>query len=617
MTDDQRSSVTRPDPTGSGPAADPAGRTSGHSVSATFCATLVDEWAVLGLRHAVVAPGSRSTPLALALLADDRIRVEVVLDERSAAFQAIGAAAADRVPSLVLCTSGTAAAEFHAAVVEAHQSAVPVLVVTADRPPELQGVWAPQTIDQRRLYGDAVRWYCEPGPPEAGGGPWWRDLARDALGRTMGLVPGPVHLNLAFRDPLVGAAAPVVERIDAPAALPGDGAEWGLTDEELGRLAAVVSGRRGVVVAGVRTARDPAEATLVQQLAGALGWPLVCDAPSGCRTDAPVVVSTADQLLREPDVAAALRPEVVLRTGGLLASKVLAQWLAGSGALQVGLDRAERIPDPDHQLARALVADPSVVAAQLLELEPEPAPQAWTEAWRAAERAARGALGSALDDDPAPSEPAVAVDVLGAVPTGGALVVASSMPVRDLEWFAPPRDDVWVWSNRGANGIDGVVSTAIGVATTGRPTVALVGDLAFLHDSSALVALRSRDVDLVVVVVDNDGGGIFSFLPQRTELPGAEFERLFGTPHGTDLVALAASHGLPAERVTTRAGLQAALAGAHTRRGVRVVVVRGDRDRNVAVHASLAAAVATAVRPVVTGVLAAGGDDEGTPAESG
>lgn len=574
---------------------------SAGDLAATYCATLVDEWVALGLRHAVVAPGSRSTPLALALLADGRLRVEVVLDERAAAFVALGAAAATGVPALVLCTSGTAAAEFHAAVVEAHQSAVPMLVVTADRPPELQGVWAPQTIDQRRLYGDAVRWYCEPGPPEAGGAPWWRDLARDALSRTLGVVPGPVHLNLAFREPLVGVPSELPERAAEGPALPPDGAEWGLTDEELGRLAGAVSHRRGVLVAGVRTARNASESAAIHQLADTLGWPVICDALSGCRNDAPGVVACADLILRDPAAAEILRPEVVIRTGGLLASKVLGQWLAASGALQVGLDRADRVPDPDRQLSRSLVADPAVVAAQLAGLRPTPASRDWSQRWAAAEASARRAVRAGIDADPDPSEPSVAVDVLASVPAGGALVVASSMPVRDLEWFAPPRPDAWVWSNRGANGIDGVVSTALGVATTGRATTVVVGDLAFLHDSTALVALREREVDLVVVVVDNDGGGIFSFLPQRGVLEPEAFERLFGTPHGADLVALAGAHGLPAERVRSRAGLQAALAGARARGGVRVVVVDSERDRNVAVHARLVEAVAASLARDLSG----------------
>ncbi len=575
------------------------------SLNATFCATLVDEWSGLGLTSAFVSPGSRSTPLALALVGDPRWQVQVLLDERSAAFAAVGSGAVTGRPAVLVCTSGTAAAEFHAAVVEAHQSAVPVLIVTADRPPELHGVWAPQTIDQRNLYGDAVRWYCEPGPPDPSGRDTWRHLAADAVSRSLGVVPGPVHLNLAFREPLVGDVGDLPVGVGARSPRPGSavarpGAQWGLTDEDLARLAPLVAGRRGVVVAGARAALDADDREALLDLATSLGWPLLCDSPSGCRVPHPAVVSTADAILREPGVAGALRPEFVLRVGGLLSSKVLTAWLRDSGAVQVGVDRFDRVPDPDRQLARALVADPATVAAQLRSLGAGPAPAGWTARWTQLEAIARRAIDATLDAHGEVVEPAVAADVLASIPDGSTLVVASSMPVRDLEWYAAPRSGVQVWSNRGANGIDGVVSTALGVATSRRPTVALVGDLAFLHDSSALVGARARALDLVVVVVDNDGGGIFSFLPQRESVPSATFERVFGTPHGADLVALAAAHGLDAQRATTRAGVRAAVAGALARGGTRVVVAASDRDHNVAVHEELNAAVAAALRAAGT-----------------
>ena len=553
----------------------------------------------LGLADAVVAPGSRSTPMALALATDTRLRLHVFHDERSASFCALGLGLATGRPALLLCTSGTAAAELHAAVVEAHQAAVPLLVVTADRPPELQGVGAPQTIDQRELYGRAVRWFCEPGPPAAGGAPWWRDLARDAWSRTLGTTPGPVHLNLAFREPLLGTPGQL------PAAGPQEppspaGASWGLLDEELGRLAPALAGRRGVIVAGARAALGAADGDAVLGLADALGWPVLADGPSGCRRDHPAVVTAFDPILRHEAFAAGHRPEAVLRLGGLLASKVTNQWLATSGALQVGLDRFGLVPDPDQVLARSLPADIATACAQLTGAlqagaEGPAAPSAWRSGWADAEAAARQALQDTLTRQGRAGEPAVAVDVMGLVPSGGTLVASSSMPVRDLEWFAPARDDVRVLANRGANGIDGVTSTAVGVALTWAPTVLLVGDVAFLHDTNALLGLARRGVTLVIVVVDNDGGGIFSFLPQRSEVPADRFERLFGTPHGVDPVAVALAHGVPAERVSSRGGLHAAVTGAFTRGGPRVVVVGTDRDDNVAVHAELNAAVGAAL----------------------
>lgn len=575
-------------------------------VAATYCATLVDEWVALGMSDAVVAPGSRSTPMAVALAADERVAVHVVVDERSASFAALGLGLATRRPAAVLCTSGTAAAEMHAAVVEAHQAAVPMLVVTADRPPELQGVGAPQTIDQRDLYGKAVRWYCEPGPPAAGGAPWWRDLAADAWRRATGERPGPVHLNLAFREPLLGTPGALPPR-PTPDGTPPPGAGsavWGLVDEEVGRLSAAVSGRRGVIVAGARAASGPADADAVHALGEQLGWPVLADHQSGCR-DRDRVVTAFDSLLRDRSFAGDHRPEVALRVGGLLASRVTSEWLAASGAVQVGLDRHGVVPDPDRLLARSVMADPAAACRQLAASGPRPAPPAWTRSWGEAETAARRAISASMSARPELCEPAVAVEALAAVPDGGALVVSSSMPARDLEWYAPPRGSVRVLSNRGANGIDGVTSTAVGVALSGVPTVLLTGDLAFLHDSTALVGLARRRVPLVVVVVDNDGGGIFHFLPQRSTLAGDRFEGLFGTPHGTDLVALCGAHGVPAERVTTRSGLRASLAGAVLRAtsgsgGARVVVAASERDANVSAHADIDAAVARALRPAGT-----------------
>lgn len=562
-------------------------------VAATYCATLVDEWARCGLTDAVLSPGSRSTPMALAFAADERIRVHVHHDERSASFIALGLARASGVPVALLCTSGTAAVQFHAAVVEAHQSFVPLIVVTADRPPELQGVGAPQTIDQRELYRSAVRWYCEPGPAAEGGSPWWRDLARDAWQRTLGERPGPVQLNLAFREPLVGepgALPPVREPLDQPAA----GARWGLTDERLAALCAAIEGRRGLIVAGDRAARSAADAVAVHRLAAHLGWPVLADGPSGCRRELPGVITTFDALVRHEPFGDAHRPEVVLRLGGLLASKALGAWLARSGALQVGLDRFGTCPDPDRVLADAVLADVATVADQLRSAVRAGAPADWRRRWIDADRVARDAIERVVTSHTEATEPGVAVDVATLLGDGGLLVASSSMPVRDLEWYAPARDGVDVLANRGANGIDGVVSTAVGAALTGAPTALVIGDVAFLHDTNGLLGLAARPVNLVIVAIDNDGGGIFSFLPQRDQLADDRFEQLFGTPHGVDLCALAAAHRIPAERVGTRTGFQAALAGALTRGGPRLIVVGTDRDANVAVHQELNAAVATA-----------------------
>ncbi len=562
-------------------------------VAATYCATLVDEWISCGLTDAVISPGSRSTPMALALAARSELRVHVHHDERSASFTALGLAKATGRPAAVLCTSGTAATQLHAAVVEAHQAFVPLLVITADRPSELHGVGAPQTIDQRDLYGASVRWFCEPGAPVAGGSPWWRDLARDAWIRAVGERPGPVHLNLAFRAPLLGTPGDLPPERD-PLRVQRPGARWGVPDEQLAGLALSLAGRVGLVVAGERAARDAQDAVAVHRLAAHLGWPVLADGPSGCRREVPGTITMFDPLLGHEPFADAHRPEVVLRVGGLLASTRLNTWLAASSALQIGLDPYGCCPDPDRVLAHAVTADVATFAHQIRSTVDVGAPAAWRAGWIEADRAASDAVGRVISGHPEATEPGVAIDVASLLSDGGILVVSSSMPVRDLEWFAPARDGMEVLANRGANGIDGVVSTAVGAALTGAPTALLIGDVAFLHDTNGLLGLMARHVNLVLVVLDNDGGGIFSFLPQREQLSDARFEQLFGTPHGVDLSALAAAHGVPAERVETRTGFQAALAGALTRGGPRVVVVPTDRSDNVALHDQLNRAVGDA-----------------------
>ena len=542
------------------------GPVSAADVQATFCATLVDEWVERGVRHAVVAPGSRSTPLALALAARVELAVHVVHDERVAAFVALGLGVDAPAPPILLCTSGTAAANFLPGVVEAGLSGIGIVVVTADRPPELQGVGAAQTIDQTRLYGPAVHWFHDPGVPDAAVAATWRPLAARALATA---ATGPVHLNLPFREPLVGApgslpARPTIERRPGP--LPAAGGPT-----------VVAPGARGVIVAGGSSGAAPAA---VAELAVRTGWPVLADPLSGCRA-LDRAVSAFDAILRHEPFASAHRPDVVVRIGRPPASKVLTQWLVASGApvIQVG---GPGVVDPDHNVV-ARVADPAEVHL------PMAVDDDWSRAWRTAEAAAEQAIATALGGQATLTEPGVARLVAHHRPVGGAVVVASSMPVRDYEWYGGPTASGF--SNRGANGIDGVISTGLGMALGGRPVVVLIGDIAFAHDAGALTGLARRGVDLRIVVVDNDGGGIFSFLPQATTLAADRFEQLFGTPHGTDVVALAQAHGLDAASVTTADALLARLAAP----GPSVTRVPTERAANVVVHAALHDAVAAAL----------------------
>lgn len=560
------------------PAAD---RALGNAdVQATFCATLVDQWVRDGVTRAMVAPGSRSTPMALAIAARPDLHVEVFHDERSAAFAALGVGSVSGLPALLLCTSGTAASHFGAAVVEAGLGDVPMLVITADRPPELRDVGAPQTIDQTKLYGAAVRWFHEPGVPTADAAGSWRSLARHALARTLGVRRGPVHLNLAFREPLVGEAG------DLPDARLGrlvpDAASL-----RLGTLAMQLHRERGLVVAG-RGVDDPGA---VVALGEATGWPVLADPRSGCR-GRPGVVTAFDSVLRHQDFADSHPPEVVVHLGEPPASKVLATWLASSGAVQVRVTATDSWIDPAHTVSHRLVAPVGECCARLATELRGAGGADWAARWAHVSRLADESLAAALDGPDAVLGEALVARVVSRLDDH--VVVASSMPVRDLEWFGAPDQRAVVWSNRGANGIDGTVATAIGVAAaSGRRTTVLLGDVALLHDSSSLSALARRDVEVRIVVVDNDGGGIFSFLPQASALPVERFEQLFGTPHGTDLVALAAAHGLPATTVGTRAELEARLAAA----GSQLIRVASDRAANVAEHARLHGLVTGAMRP--------------------
>jgi 2-succinyl-5-enolpyruvyl-6-hydroxy-3-cyclohexene-1-carboxylate synthase len=565
------------------------------AVQATFAATLADEWVRCGVTDAVVCPGSRSTPLALALAARPELRAHVRLDERGAGFFAVGLGLTTGRPAVVCTTSGTAAAELHPAVVEAHHAGVPLIVCTADRPPELHGIGAPQTIDQTELFGGAVRWFCQPGVPEAATSGTWRSLAARSTADASGSAgrPGPVHLNLAFADPLVGEPGPLPPPGPPPAGPPLRAVP------DVGRVAGW-PGRRGLLVAGGGCGPAPD----VLALAERLGWPVLADPRSGCRVTHPRVVAAADALARLPEVRRSLLPEVIVVLGGSWASKSLAEFLAETvraGAEVVAADPWWRWVDPSQPVVADDTASAEWLAAALVALGQGAARDdpGWLGRWASAESAAQGAIDDTLAGG-ALSEPAVARGLLGWLPADAWVVAASSMPVRDLEWYAPPLGrPPRVLSNRGANGIDGVLSTAQGVAAAGLgPAVGVVGDLAFLHDVSSLVrpAGRPPATSCTLVVVDNGGGGIFNFLPQAGALGPERFEQLFGTPQAPDVAAVAGGFGLAVADVGTPGELEGALRSAVGTSALSVIRVRvPDRVANVALHDRIHAAVAAAV----------------------
>jgi 2-succinyl-5-enolpyruvyl-6-hydroxy-3-cyclohexene-1-carboxylate synthase len=563
-----------------------------------FAATLVDELARAGLTDAALAPGARSAPLAVALARHPGVRLHVFVDERSAGFFALGAAKRAGRPAAVLCTSGTAAANLHPAVLEAHHARTPLLVLTADRPPDLRGTGANQATDQLKLYGDAVRWFCEVGVPSAdqADGRYWRSLASRAWAAATTRPAGPVHLNLAFAEPLVAS--------EPGTAAPGrpDGAPWtaappaasAAAPAEVERLAAAVRGaRRGLLVAGWDADLDPAA---TDAFAAATGWPLLADPLSGARRGRQAI-STYDALLRLPGFAAAHRPELVVRVGAAPTSKVLTGWLDPS-VPQVTVDPGGGWPDPGRSASVRLVADPSALLAAVAAAAGPPAGagRGWLGGWLDAELAARAAIDGFLEGLEEPFEGRVARDLVAALPDGATLVVGSSMPVRDVDAFAGPREGLRFVGNRGLSGIDGFVATALGVAAAadGGPVAALCGDLTLLHDASTLLGAAGRREGVVLVVCDNDGGGIFSFLP-HARLPAELFEPLFAAPHGLDLAALAAAARLPCRRVEKAGELRPTLDAALAAGGTSLLLVRGDRAANLARHRELLAAVAAAV----------------------
>ncbi|MCW2679101.1 MAG: 2-succinyl-6-hydroxy-2,4-cyclohexadiene-carboxylic acid synthase/2-oxoglutarate decarboxylase [Frankiales bacterium] len=540
--------------------------------STALARVLVDELVRGGVREAVLSPGSRSAPLAFALHDADRtgrLRLHVRIDERSAAFLALGLAKESGRPVPVVTTSGTATANLHPAVLEASQAGVPLLLLTADRPPELRGSGANQTVDQVHLYGDAVRLFVEVGAPEerAGQNAYWRAMTCRALAAAQH-DPGPVHLNLGLREPLVPEDGEWVEPLDGRP----DGAPWTavLPAEAIPPQDDLPA--RTVVVIGDCTA-DLADVAL--RLAAARGFPVVAEPSSSAWSDE--VVRAAELVLGVPGWLDAHAPDRVLVVGRPTLSRVVARLVGVAPADVVGVQA--RWTDPARRASRVLPGVPSPDG---------PVDASWLPSWVEAGRAARKAVDDVLGEEL--SEPAVAVEVVAAA--GDLLVVGSSKPVRDL-FLAGGRDGLRVLANRGAAGIDGTVSTAVGAALAhGARTLALLGDLTFLHDANGLVTGPAEPrPDLTIVVVNNDGGAIFGMLEQGAPEHAEAFERVFGTPHGVDLQALCAATRTPYSLATSREQLRAELHG----EGLRVVEVRTDRAAAVALDRELREAVRSAL----------------------
>jgi 2-succinyl-5-enolpyruvyl-6-hydroxy-3-cyclohexene-1-carboxylate synthase len=566
------------------------------NANTALASAFAEELARGGLRRAVISPGSRSTPLAVALWRQPEIEVSVIVDERSAGFFALGAAQASGEPVALLCTSGTALVNYHPAICESDESAIPLLVLSADRPPELRGIGAGQTIDQIKSFGSSVRWFCEVGTHEAddSGLLHYRSVACRALAAARGETrPGPVHLNLPWREPLAPVSVEGAVTATDPLALEGRDQRpltavtridlepsVFLLDEMAGHIGDAIS---GVIVAGRQL--DPELREPLAHLARVSGFPILADPTSQLRCgphDRSHVVAAYDLLLRDEHFARSVVPELILRFGEMPTSKPLRAWIAASGADQIVIDPNGGWNEPTNRAAAILRADPTELASgwatrlEGLDGRERPLPDRWLEG----EATAQAALDETLAE-PKITEPALH-RALGAAHRDGDLVyTSSSMPIRDQETFlAPSPTDVLFLSNRGANGIDGLVSSGIGAAhASGRPTTIVVGDLGLLHDLGSLAALRKVETPVRIVVIDNDGGGIFHFLPQEATMPEDEFEGLLGTPRGIDAAKAAALFDLPHRRLDALGELPDALAA-----GTGLIEVKTDRSTNVAAH---------------------------------
>ncbi len=568
-----------------------------------YCGAFADALAGAGVEHVCLCPGSRSTPLALTFARHPRIKVWTHLDERSCAYFALGMAKAwPPRPVAVLCSSGTAAVNFAPAVVEASHSRVPLIVLTADRPPELRDLGANQTIDQLRLYGGAARWFVEMPLPEASETMlrYVRTVAARAVATALGGRPGPVHLNFPFREPLLPNATPP----EAPAAPPAPSIEPAVAEpraEDVASLARELEAARcALVVVGPQP--DPELLVPLEALTRSLDLPVLVDALSQLRAGMAGAIGSYDSFLRDARTAAALEPDVILRFGGVPTSKPLQTYLQRHvRARQVLVSPDGSVDDPDLTAHAVIHAEPRRICERLIAALDDARLRAvgdWQSRWWDLEQRTRDVLAGQLDGEATVSEPGAFWRLAALLPAAAALFAGISMPVRDLDSFYPrqPSRHVRFYANRGASGIDGVVSTALGVAALSEgPTVLVIGDLSFYHDMNGLIAARRFGLSATIILLNNDGGGIFSFLSQNDDQE--HFEALFGTPHGLDFRPVAALYGLGWQTVETPRQYDEALAASLTAPGVQVIEVKTDRAANLKLHQRIWQAVAAAVAP--------------------
>ncbi|MEO6567273.1 MAG: 2-succinyl-5-enolpyruvyl-6-hydroxy-3-cyclohexene-1-carboxylic-acid synthase [Opitutaceae bacterium] len=570
-----------------------------RNTNTIWCSVLTETLAQLGVKHAVISPGSRSAALAVALVRHPGIESIPVLDERSAAFFALGLARQHQRAVVLVCTSGTAGANFFPAVIEAQESGIPLFVITADRPPEMRECASGQTIDQQKLFGSHVNFYHELAVPESSlkllG--YVRQTVRHAHAVAMAAMPGPVHLNAPFRDPLV----PID---DGTAAALADECDWekffadhvpASPVELTASVPTFSADTRGIIVAGPAQPADPAAyAETVASIAERLGWPVLADGLSPLRHHAvmhPHLIITYDLLLRNPSLVQQLRPQRVLCLGGWPISKVLRAALQQNNAAVLLLSEGAQNRDALHGRTQHLQISLARFAAQLPGTAATPGD--YHRLWASLDRNARSALMIKMQAMTEMFEGRATWLLAQHLPVGTPIFVANSMPVRDAEYFWPASDRrLRPFFNRGANGIDGTLSTALGVTHGGVPTVLLTGDLALLHDTNGFLLPSKLSGSLTIVVINNRGGGIFEHLPIAEFDP--PFEEFFATPQRVSFEKLCSAYGIPHTMIRDWAHF-IELIGTLPAGGIRVLEVRTNRKRDAEMRKQMFTDIAAAL----------------------
>jgi 2-succinyl-5-enolpyruvyl-6-hydroxy-3-cyclohexene-1-carboxylate synthase len=574
-----------------------------------YAASFVDELTKAGVRDAVISPGSRSTPMAMLMAEHPDINIHILIDERSAGFFALGLAKMQQRPVALLCTSGTAAANYFPAVVEAFYSRVPLLVLTADRPHELRDVGAPQAIDQLHLFGRYAKWFADMAIPEHTAEllQYGRTMAARAAGKAISSPSGPVHLNFPFREPLI----PDLESEDLWTSLNARPKQVQVTAGssiidagDVLRIADLLSQeKKGLIICGELHDPDFAEAAV--QLSSVLKYPILADPLSHLRTGAhnqSSVIECYDAFMKDEYITDRLMPEIIIRFGAMPVSKPLFLFLKRTEDIrQIVVDGQGGWREPTLMAAEMIECKESWLCHELIRQVKTQEDTDWLQSWQKVNLVSRELLGSAEDKGGDLFEGNVFRELQHALPQKCQVIAGNSMPIRDLDnYFLNTDKDIAVYANRGANGIDGIVSTALGMSTgarTDHPTFLVIGDLSFYHDMNGLLAAKMHKLNLTIILINNDGGGIFSFLPQSKE--EKHFETLFGTPTGLDFKHAAdlydASYTLPA----TWEDFRSAVSDAVIKKGLNIIEVRTNRQTRVSIHRELMNRVSQEIREKV------------------